>query len=219
MLESLQKLNPSVTFHSVTEAAFQKYGRLLDYDVAQVIAELEKEAPVFSQLPKAHYTTDRKELHDHAVFAQIRRDVYGELPIQVGVVQGRNQCATGTEFHQGSEVNIAVTDCLLVLGSRQTLVSRGSIDISEMEIFFVPKGTVMEIYDTTLHYTPIEADAQGFSLVVVLIEGTNTDIDAQRGSMLTKKNKWYVCHASQQAKIEQGAVVGLSGDLLKIEHE
>ena len=218
MIRSLQEMNPNVKIHDVGEKGFSRYGRILSYDARAVIDHLAKEEAVFSKLPKARYVTDRADLHDFPLFSTIQKEIYGELAIQVGVVQGRNQYATGTEFHQGSEVNIAVTDCLLVLGDRAVLVANGSVDISQMEVYFVKKGTLLEIYDSTLHYTPIETDANGFSLVVVLIEGTNTDIDAEAGSMLTKKNKWYVCHASQTQKIEQGAVAGLTGALLKIEH-
>ena len=218
MLETIREKNKDKTIYAITDEAFRPYGRLLEWDGAEVIAYLEKEEAQYAQMQKAQYVADREDLHGFAIFDTIRHEIFGELPIEIGVVKGRNQSATGTEFHQGSEVNIAVSDCLLVLGDKEKLVSQGQIDISDMKIFYVPKGTVMEVYSTTLHYTPIEASARGFSLVVVLIEGTNTDIEAVKGTMLTKKNKWYVCHASQTQKIEQGAVAGLTGALLKIEH-
>lgn len=219
MLETIREKNKNIKIYSITDDQFQSYGRLLKVNANEVVDYLAKEEAQFSQLPKAQYLVDRDDLHQFSLFKNIQKEVFGELPIQIGVVQGRNQAATGTEFHQGSEVNIAVTDCLLVLGNRETLLTQGKIDISQMDIFYVPKGTTMEVYSTTLHYTPIEADEKGFSLVVVLIEGTNTDIKTEKGSMLTKKNKWYICHPSQKQKIEQGALPLFTGNLLKIEHE
>lgn len=219
MLDTIREKNKNITIYAITDDQFEPYGRLLSLDVKDVIEHLATEEAVFSQLPKAQYVVDREDLHSFSVFSEIQREVFGELPIQVGVVQGRNQAATGTEFHQGSEVNIAVTDCLLVLGKKEKLLAEGKIDIKDMDIFYVPKGTVIEVYSSTLHYTPIEANGNGFSLVVVLIKGTNTDIDAKKGTMLTKKNKWYICHPSQKQKIEQGALPLFTGDLLTIEHD
>ena len=146
MIRSLQEMNPNVKIHDVGEKGFSRYGWILSYDASAVIDHLAKEEAVFSKLPKARYVTDRADLHDFPLFSTIQKEIYGELAIQVGVVQGRNQYATGTEFHQGSEVNIAVTDCLLVLGDRALLVANGSVDISQMEVYFVKKGTVFSGY-------------------------------------------------------------------------
>ena len=96
MIRSLQEMNPNVKIHDVGEKGFSRYGRILSYDVSAVIDHLAKEEAVFSKLLKARYVTDRADLHDFPLFSTIQKEIYGELAIQVGVVQGRNQYATGT---------------------------------------------------------------------------------------------------------------------------
>lgn len=219
MLEQLKQMNSNLQIFTTKDKEFQQYGRSLDIDATSLIDYLSSqgEKDEIKNAAKASYVTDREDLHDFVCIPQIQKDIFGYLPIQTGVVKGRNQSLTGTEFHQGSEVNVAVTDCLLVLGNKYDMIDN-TIDVSQMDVFYVEKGEVLEIYPTTLHYTPIEANNEGFSLVVILIEGTNTDIDFEKNSMLCKKNKWYVCHSSQTAKIEQGFRVGLTGDLLTIKY-
>lgn len=219
MLEQLKQMNSNLQIFTTKDKEFQQYGRSLDIDATSLIDYLssQTEKDEIKNAAKASYVTDREDLHDFVCIPQIQKDIFGYLPIQTGVVKGRNQSLTGTEFHQGSEVNVAVTDCLLVLGNKYDMIDN-TIDVSQMDVFYVEKGEVLEIYPTTLHYTPIEANNEGFSLVVILIEGTNTDIDFEKNSMLCKKNKWYVCHSSQTAKIEQGFRVGLTGDLLTIKY-
>lgn len=219
MLEQLKQMNSNLQIFTTKDKEFQQYGRSLDIDATSLIDYLssQTEKDEIKNAAKASYVTDREDLHNFACIPQIQKDIFGYLPIQTGVVKGRNQSLTGTEFHQGSEVNVAVTDCLLVLGNKYDMIDN-TIDVSQMDVFYVEKGEVLEIYPTTLHYTPIEANNEGFSLVVILIEGTNTDIDFEKNSMLCKKNKWYVCHSSQTAKIEQGFRVGLTGDLLTIKY-
>ena len=71
-----------------------------------------------------------------------------------GVVTGKNKVLNGLEYHQCSETIIAVTDYILALGKRQDMVGN-DYDIEKCELFYIPKGTVVELYATTLHYTPI----------------------------------------------------------------
>lgn len=49
-------------------------------------------------------------------------------------------------------------------------------ETSKVEGFFVPEGTAIEVYATTLHYAPCGVDGQGFKCVVVLPKGTNLDV-------------------------------------------
>ena len=46
----------------------------------------------------------------------LRDSFYGGMDIQVGYCNGRNTTYNGFEYHKGSEINIAVTDFMLVLG-------------------------------------------------------------------------------------------------------
>ena len=72
----------------------------------------------------------------------------------------------------------------------------------------------IEIYGTTLHYAPCGVDGNGFKAIVVLPQGTNTDLmtchtKSYDDKLLTAKNKWLIAH--EEAGIE-GAVCGLKGE-------
>lgn len=49
-------------------------------------------------------------------------------------------------------------------------------DTAKVEAFFVPAGTGVELYATTLHYAPCTAQEGGFRCVVVLPKGTNEEL-------------------------------------------
>lgn len=86
----------------------------------------------------------------------------------------------------------------------------------------VPAGTAVEVYATTLHYAPCTAQGEnGFRCVIVLPEGTNTELDFPvdaKGEerLLTAKNKWLIAH--EEANIE-GAFCGLKGENITISNE
>ena len=67
---------------------------------------------------------------------------------------------------RSSEVNIAATDMILLLGKREDVKDDFTYETSKVEGFFVPEGTAIEVYATTLHYAPCGVDGQGFKCVV-----------------------------------------------------
>ena len=86
-------------------------------------------------------------------------------------------------------------------------------DTSRVEAFFVPAGTVVEMYGTTLHYAPCNDGEEGFKCIVILPKGTNTEIDfalpkSGEDALMTAKNKWLIAH--EEAGI-RGAFNGLLG--------
>ena len=99
------------------------------------------------------------------------RDRYGELPIQIGYCNGHNTKLNAVEYHRNSEINIAVTDLILIIGKQQDIEADYTYDTSLMEAFLVPAGTVIEVYGTTLHYAPCHVEDGGFRCVVVLPKG------------------------------------------------
>ena len=59
------------------------------------------------------------------------------------------------EYHRSSEANVAATDVILLLGQQSDITDDFKYDTAQLEAFFVPAGTAVELYATTLHYTPI----------------------------------------------------------------
>ena len=126
---------------------------------------------------------------------------------------GNNHRLNALEYHRNSEINIAVTNMVLLLGWLPDVTDAVTYDTSRVEAFFVPAGTVVEMYGTTLHYAPCNDGEEGFKCIVILPKGTNTEIDfalpkSGEDALMTAKNKWLIAH--EEAGI-RGAFNGLLG--------
>lgn len=214
-LTEMKQCNPNIRMFDVHDDEFAPFGRVLSMDAQEISAYVSDKYPIPED--RSRYETDLKELHEFAISKRIQKEVFGYLPMQCGLVYGQNKILSGIEYHQGSEVNIAIQDCVLLLGNVQDIVHQ-HYDASKTTAFYLHQGDVIEVYATTLHYTPIQTSPAGFSTLVYLLEGTNTEISYVPGDMLTKKNKWYMTHATQKAKIELGYIAGLDGDLLQLKY-
>ena len=98
------------------------------------------------------------------------------MPIQVGYCNGSNYLLNAVEYHRDSEVNVALTDLILILGKEQDIEADGTYQTEKMEAFLVPAGTVVEVYATTLHYAPCSVGDGRFRVTVVLPKGTQLSL-------------------------------------------
>ena len=195
----------------VTDASFGKYGKVLtEYELDGILKEMEH-----TPLPKdGIYVPSVEELEALPVAEVFKNRAYGGLPIQIGYCNGDNHKLNAVEYHRSSEINIAVTDMILLIGMQQDIEADYTYDTSKIEAFLVPAGTAIEVYATTLHYAPCTAAEGGFRCVVILPAGTNTELTFPAGKsgedrLITAKNKWLIAHA--EAGIE-GAFCGLRGE-------
>lgn len=108
---------------------------------------------------------------------EIEKVFYGELPIQIGYCNGHNVLLNAVEYHRSSEINLAATDAVLILGSEADVTDDFTYETSKMEAFRIPAGTAVEVYATTLHYAPCHVDDAGFQVAVILPKGTNYPLD------------------------------------------
>ena len=160
------------------------------------------------------YYPSIKELEDLPIKAVIENSFFGGLPIQVGYCNGTNNKLNAVEYHRSSELGVAASDMILLLGKQQDIEADNSYDTSKIEVFFVPAGEVVEMYATTLHYAPCSVDGKPFRNVVILPKDTNTNIEnppkgANEDPLLVAKNKWLIGH--RDANIA-GAFNGLKGE-------
>ena len=142
-------------------------------------------------------------------------NLYGQIPVQVGYCNGHNKKLNALEYHRSSEINVAVTDLVLLIGKQQDIEADYTYDTSKVAAYLVPAGTVIEVYATTLHYAPCHTDDGGFRCVVILPAGTNTDLDPvdevfAEDKLLFAKNKWLIGHA--EGGLDAGAFIGLKGE-------
>ena len=200
----------------VTDPAFRKYGQVLEgYDFTGLIKEM-KHTPVPEDVI---YVPSVEELEALDIMKDLQNKGYGGLPVQIGYCNGHNKKLNAVEYHRNSEINVAVTDLVLLIGHQQDIAPDHTYDTSKIEAFLVPAGTGIEVYATTLHYAPCHVNEGGFQCVVVLPKGTNTDLTFQtektgEDSLMTAKNKWLIAH--EDAKIE-GAFNGLKGENITID--
>lgn len=196
----------------VTDAAFGVYGRVLEgYDIESLL-----KAMCHTPLPEDEvlYIASEEELEELAVAKQFQNQAFGGLPIEVGFCNGHNHTLNALEYHRSSEINVAVTDMILLVGRQQDITGDYHYDTAKVEAFFVPAGTVVEMYATTLHYAPCMTEGKGFRCTVILPRGTNAELGETgsregEGKLLAAKNKWLIAH--EEAGIE-GAFCGLVGE-------
>lgn len=200
----------------ITDSAFRKYGRVVQgIDFSDLVEAIKKETP----LPEGvAYEPSVKVLEETAAAKELQKRTYGELPIEVGYCNGHNYKLNAAEYHRNSEINVAATDAILIVGMQQDITDDFTYDTSLMEAFLVPAGTAVEIYATTLHYAPCSANEDGFQVGIVLPAGTNYPLDEAHAdwedALLTAKNKWLIGHA--EGGLDAGAHIGLIGKNLDI---
>lgn len=200
-------------FYSVTDPEFKAFGRVLDIDVSELIATAEKiEMPTEGSI----YNPSREEFEALPVMDTITRAIFGELPAQLGYCYGHSDTLNALEWHTCSEVNVAVTDMILLLGDVRD-VENGRYDSAKVKAFKVKKGEAIEVYATTMHFCPIETSKDGFGCVVGLLKGTNIPLEEPTlDKLLFRKNKFLIAHEDNKALVDKGVFPGIYGENYKI---
>lgn len=201
----------------VTDPAFGAYGKIVTgYEIGDLLKKMEE-----TPLPEdVTYVASVQELEELSVCKEMEKNLYGQMPIQVGYCNGHNRKLNAAEYHRNSEINIAATDLVLILGRQQDITPDYTYDSGNMEAFLIPKGTVVEVYATTLHYAPCHTQEGGFRCVVILPQGTNTDLTPlektvnKEDKLLFAKNKWLIGH--EEGGLPKEAYIGITGENLSI---
>ena len=136
---------------SVLDESFRKYGKVLEgYDFSALLRAM-RHTPVPEDVV---YVPSCEEMEALDVAKELQNKGFGGLPIQIGYCNGHNKKLNAVEYHRNSEINVAVTDLVLLLGCQQDIEEDFTYDTSKIEAFLVPAGTGIEVYGTTLHYAP-----------------------------------------------------------------
>ena len=196
--------------YSVTDERFGKYGKVIEGIYFSGLVKAMEETPCPDDVV---YVPGDEKLEALPVMKELAEITYGELPIQIGYCNGHNCMLNALEYHRSSEVNVAATDAVLMLGSQQDITKDFTYDTSKVEAFLVPAGVAVEVYATTLHYAPCGVDGAGFKVAIVLPKGTNLDLDREHkggeDGHLTAKNKWLLGHP--EGGLPEGSPMGLIG--------
>lgn len=205
-----------MTIYDVTDERFSRYGKIVkNIDFSDLVKALNEKTP----LPEGcAYEPSVDVLEELPVFEELSVKTYGEMPIQIGYCNGHNELLNALEYHRDSEINVAATDAVLMLGKMEDVSPEFTYDTSKVEAFAVPAGTAVELYATTLHYAPCGVGGKGFKVGIVLPKSTNLPLDKTHGgwedSLITAKNKWLIGHP--EGGLAEGSHIGLTGKNLNI---
>ncbi|AFG36245.1 DUF4867 family protein [Spirochaeta africana] len=230
LLERVQQENPDRQLLAVHHADFAPYGRVLGgLSAAEALASAQQMITFPEQ--GVQYLRSVAELERLPLRGELESQVFGGMPIQLGWCIGTNQVLNALEFHKSSEVIIAGSPVVLVLGHRHD-IRDNRYALEQAACFYLPAGTAVELYAECLHFAPIGAAAGPFLTLIALPAGTNAPLEGQstpplpagdqgagasdEQQLLWQCNKWLLAQpGSPQA--EQGAHVGLTGSQVRIQ--
>ncbi len=209
--------------YNVTDSEFTNFGRIIEgYEAEkkEIMEALRDKTPV----PEGtDYVAEEKALQSLAAADKITNSLFGGSPMQFGWCNGHNTKLNCLEYHRSSEINMGATDFILLLAKREDIVDH-KIDSSKVKAFLCPKGVMIEVYATALHYAPCQAHKDsGFQVLVGLPKGTNVGkpeftADNQEDKLLTATNKWLLAH-SESSEAKDGAWVGITGENIDIAND
>ncbi len=214
-IEALKNLNPNMKIHSVDSPEFSLYGRKIQgIDTAEIIKAAES---IKKPESGSAYEPSVESFEALNIAKKITEEIYGELPTQIGYCHGYNDTLNALEWHTASEVNIAVTDLVLILAKREQLSDGCKLNSADTKAFLLKKGDIVEVFATALHYCPCQVSADGFGCIVGLPRGTNTPLEAKPADkLLFRKNKWIIAHEDNADLLEKGIFGGISGENYKV---
>lgn len=200
----------------VTDPSFRKYGKVLDINVTELVEAMQA-LPCPSDA--VVYEPGDASLEALPVYEEFQRVVYGQMPVQVGYCNGTNQKMNAVEYHRCSEINVGATDAILLVGWLPDVKDDFTYDSSLIEAFFLPKGTAVQIYETTLHYAPCGIDGAPFRVTIVLPKETNYALETPHGAtgedrLLAARNKWLIAH--KDGGCGDDAFVGIIGENVSV---
>ena len=202
--------------YELSDERFKKYGRIIQgIDFAPLCDALNKSTPLPDGVA---YVPGEDVLEKLPIKNEIQDKCFGEMEIQIGYCNGHNVLLNAVEYHRSSEINVAATDAVLILGLQQDITEDFHYDTSLMETFLLPAGSAVELYSGTLHYAPCGPDNKGFKVGIILPKGTNYPLTKEHGGfedrLIMATNKWLIAHpdGNQDPK----AFIGLEGKNLSI---
>lgn len=214
-IESVREKNPTREIRSVFDASFAEYGCVHD---GVSVPRMEAFVRSMPMTDDEFYVACSDELMSMGSETDYIVDtLYGQAPVQIGYYSGHAHKLNAVEWHKCSEILILFEDVVLILGKLTDIVN-GTFDTAKAAYYFVPAGTCVEIYATTLHWSPCQAGPNGVRQVVVQIKGTNTPLErpVRRGEgmndLLLERNKWVLIHEEARSSMPPAAHVGIVGE-------
>ena len=221
MLRRLNEAN-DIRINDVRDQSFKTYGRIVEgYD----FEKLNEYMVHNTAIPESGnvYVASVPEMESNPVYSELKNHFYGGMDLEIGYCNGRNSTLNGMEYHKGSEILVAVTDLMLMLGHVWD-IDDNKYNVDNVEVFYVEKGMAIELYSTTLHLSPSKTNEEGFKALIILPRGTNTPLSTDKKTVekmdqiLFLRNKWIIAHKDRKVLIDQGAYPGIIGDNIELKY-
>ena len=224
-LGRLRAANPGLSLASAGDPSFAEFGRLIDgLPVGALVEWMKARVPIGPEVAYQRSVGDLEDLPGPSgkTWGQwASRSMYGGAPAQVGWVAGRNARLNAFEYHKASECLVAATPLLLLLGRMADLENFTRFDSAKVRGYFVSAGRAIELYATSLHFSPAMTEPGGFCAAIILPLGTNAPlegIDSGLGGedgLLRAQRKWLLaCPDTKPAR--GGARVGMENIELRL---
>lgn len=145
---------------------------------------------------------------------KIEREIFAELPIQAGWCFGGNPYMNGMEWHKTSEVVVACSACVLLLGAYKDVID-DTYDSSKAIALYLNEGEAVELLPLTLHLAPLPI-FETFKAAILLPKGTNLELKGGISGALRAVNKWLLVHKNNLKGIENGGKIGVVGENISL---
>jgi hypothetical protein len=219
-LSLLRQKNPGLEIHTVDEALFSRYARLVSSPVFAGIADYIDRTTTVPE--RNTYVADIPEAHSKEIDEALSA-FYGGMVPQIGYCNGPNFSINGSEYHKGPELTIAITDCLMWWMLPEDLIDFDHVDSSRANLFYIPKGCAFLLKPEILHLAPCKVDRAGYKTVIILPMGTNSPIEPAlkarlkasgdpEAKIIHMTNKYMITHKDWQPLVSQGVHIGLLGE-------
>ncbi|MGL5955013.1 MAG: DUF4867 family protein [Brevinema sp.] len=218
MLEQLQQKNTHIMIKSVNDDTFKAYGTvhknlhinsLLQFLYSTTVEEHEVYIPHLDSLASL---SEAQYIEDY---------LFGQISCNVGYFNAYNSKLNALEYHKCSEVLVFATDVVLLLAKIEQ-IQQDQLDSKNIVAFYASKGSVVELYATSLHFAPCMATSAGIQQIVFLSKNTNTplvkSISDKNGEnkFLFGRNKWVLAHQEATSLVSSGAYIGITGKNIHI---
>ncbi len=208
-------LDNGAKIREACDGSFSEYGRLIELPSEEAVDYIQLNAAIPEE--GNLYLADNETFRELPVIKDIRRQIFGELDIESGWCTGRLAKMNAMEWHKSSEVIIAATDMVLLLGRYCDIID-GVYDSEAASAYLLKKGCIAELYPMVLHFAPLNVGS-GFKAGIVLPAKTNLALDGGIEGTLRAKNKWLLVHPEFEKGIKTGGKVGIFGHNIELQHE
>ncbi len=160
------------------------------------------------------YTASDSVAEKFTVVKTIAREVFAQTAVQAGWCCGGGATMNGMEWHKSSEVIIACTDMLLLLGDFFD-IDKETYDSNKALGLYIKKGETVELLPLTLHFAPLKVSGL-FKAAIILPECTNLPLHGGANGSLRAVNKWLLVHPEYKKGVLSGGKIGISGKNIEI---